>query len=585
MNGRHQQFARRALIAALLAGFASQASAQRIFYIDFTSGSDSNDGISAGTPWKRAPGDPLASGQAAAMRLAAGDRLLFRGGVRYRGTININRSGTAEMPIVYDGSGWGDRRAIIDGSDMLPRVTACTSQAACLDSPHWQNLRRVAVPGTARWSDWLFNGDHPMEMAQWPRIANYWDYDDSRQMATIPLAKLNDLKAGFIAVPGVPKQLGGGSPVLALFHNTTDIEHSTDFAISDAGIRFTQAAYRPHSNQDNRFSIANSPSEVDAPGKFALSPKDGMAIFWPREGNVASGMSIGSRRPGFVLQTVSHVKIRGFSFSNFASDNREGKHDVISGVPIYGRLSSIGVQIHDNAIRAVVNHTRSAAIRMIRANDLDVRRNRLEFLPWSSAIYVSNGTGRAFIGCNIITRIGRNGIRVLNNYETEITGNRIDQLEGMHGAGINLYLDNRIAVVRGNVITNARRPMTLHGDGGTPYFTGAAPPRLVISGNTMLSNQPDYSGAAISSWGRGLQNVSLEGNFLSGHGTAIRFQGDETNIAMTGNQLVGQLVTRAGQEPITLANNLSFDPEGNGVTLNERASHRWPDMRSCRTDG
>lgn len=573
----------RALMLALLLGAAAPALSQRSFYVDFSNGNDAADGITPATAWKRSPGDPQATGTAARTRLAAGDRVLFRGGVRYRGTITVTASGTAERPIVFDGSAWGDRRAIIDGSNMLAAPRPCASQVECLGAANWRQLQWVPVEPTAKWSDWLFNGDHPMQMAQWPAVRDYWDYDDSPQMQAVPRARLADVRAGFLPVP-VPTRLAGGSPVLALFHNTNDIEHSTNFRIMKDGVRFTQAAFRPMTNQDNRFSIVNSPSEVDEPGKFAISPKDGRAIYWPREGSVATQMSIGSRRLGFTVRTVRHVAIRGFSFTNFASDSREGSYDRLSGVPVYGLNPTTDLRIEDNHFRSIVNHTRAGAIRVLRGSDLVIRRNHFNWMPWSTAIHVTNNPGKALIACNRIDRIGRNGIRLLNNMETTITGNRISNLEGMHGSGVNIYLDNRIVRMTNNVITLSRRPLAMHGAEGSAVYhdDDDTAVSILISGNTLIANLPDRpQDSAISSWGKGLRNVTLEGNFLSGRAASVRFNGDERNVTMRGNQLVGQVVVRDGQDPVAMEGNMMLDPQGNGAVATEEAARRWPSSRYC----
>lgn len=90
------------------------------YYVDFDAGSDGADGKSAQTAWKHAPGDAAATGAVAAVTLAPGDVVLFKGGVRYKGSIDVPASGTANAKIVYDGKGagtWGTGLAVIDGEE------------------------------------------------------------------------------------------------------------------------------------------------------------------------------------------------------------------------------------------------------------------------------------------------------------------------------------------------------------------------------------------------------------------------------------------------------------------------------------
>src|ERR1035437_10267898 len=86
------------------------------YYVDFDKGDDAQKGTSEPAAWKHAPGDPSATGAAHALTLAAGDVVLFKGGVTYRGSIAIPASGEPGHPITYKGDGWGQDKAIIDGA-------------------------------------------------------------------------------------------------------------------------------------------------------------------------------------------------------------------------------------------------------------------------------------------------------------------------------------------------------------------------------------------------------------------------------------------------------------------------------------
>jgi len=90
------------------------------FYVDFTGGSNLNDGTSILMPWKHCPGDSVATNRAASATLSPGDVVHFKGGVPYLGTINFQWSGSSGSPIAYDGNSsgsWGAGKAIIDGGN------------------------------------------------------------------------------------------------------------------------------------------------------------------------------------------------------------------------------------------------------------------------------------------------------------------------------------------------------------------------------------------------------------------------------------------------------------------------------------
>ena len=71
------------------------------YYIDFNSGSDSNNGLSENTPWKRAPGMVGFSGF---YNHNYGDHFIFRGGVTWP-------SSTLPLTIKYSGGGVGNEDA------------------------------------------------------------------------------------------------------------------------------------------------------------------------------------------------------------------------------------------------------------------------------------------------------------------------------------------------------------------------------------------------------------------------------------------------------------------------------------------
>lgn len=96
------------------------------YYIDYINGSDLNNGTSTLSPFKHAPGDSRASGNAQ-ITLTPGNIVIFKGGVTYAligGYLLANGDGTAGNEIIYRSGHllspqWGTTRAVIDGSGMV----------------------------------------------------------------------------------------------------------------------------------------------------------------------------------------------------------------------------------------------------------------------------------------------------------------------------------------------------------------------------------------------------------------------------------------------------------------------------------
>lgn len=554
-----------ALMAATALMAAAPADAQgRTFYIDFQGGDDSADGRSPATAWKRGPWDSQSAGLARRLALQPGDSFRFKGGVRYRGTIVPRGAGTAENPILFDGSSWGTSRAIFDGSEPLSGIRRCTSAADCLGSPHWKNLWRAVVPATARWTDWIFVGDQPLQPAQYPSLT-LGESDDPTKFLTVPRAELAQLQAGAIR-HALPAGLDAGTPVLALWVKPNQIAYTQDVQFAGAGLQFAAAQWvngslNPYTDRDNKFSVVNAPVMVNRPGLFAMSPKHGIAIFWPEgaAGARTPQVSIGNGRMALYVNSLDHAVIRGFSFANFAAKLK----NYTSGSAILANTQTDGIRIEDNAFRGIMNLANGkGAISLTGASNLVIRRNHFQRLPATSAIVIDNAIGPVLVQCNKIADIGRTGIRLNNVVATRILGNDIRGLNGIHGNGISAYNDVRDVLIAGNVVVDTLRPLTVHGT-ATPKFSHGTP-GVRVRDNIFISTSRDA--AAITSYGR-TPGFVVEDNFLSAPRFALRLTGTETGFAATGNTLVGGVNVTDKSQMFNPAANTQHLVDGNGATL------------------
>ncbi len=90
------------------------------YYVDFSNGVNTNGGASPLLAWKNCPGDASATGVPATATLKAGDTVLFKGGVVYKGETSVKWSGSPSAQITYDGNSagtWGSGRAVVDGEN------------------------------------------------------------------------------------------------------------------------------------------------------------------------------------------------------------------------------------------------------------------------------------------------------------------------------------------------------------------------------------------------------------------------------------------------------------------------------------
>src|ERR1700736_4531383 len=93
------RIARVTLCVTSIWGVATIASAAT-YYIDYSSGSDSNNGTSKNTPWKR---HPYMAGRSGSYSHQAGDRFIFKGGVTWpHDCWGLNLHGNGGNASAYD---------------------------------------------------------------------------------------------------------------------------------------------------------------------------------------------------------------------------------------------------------------------------------------------------------------------------------------------------------------------------------------------------------------------------------------------------------------------------------------------------
>ncbi len=142
------------------------------YYVDYENGDDSNIGTSADAAWKHCPGDLNAIDRAKSATLKAGDTVYFKGGVRYRGGIEVKWSGSQGAPIRFDGNtsgNFGKGPAIIDGSASIKNWKLCSEEKMAGANTLWNKIYYADIKRDANWRAFLLcDNDLPLPVAQWP---------------------------------------------------------------------------------------------------------------------------------------------------------------------------------------------------------------------------------------------------------------------------------------------------------------------------------------------------------------------------------------------------------------------------------
>ena len=524
------------LILAMFAQASScNAPAQaRDYWVDYDGGDDNAASISRDSAWKHAPGDPAATGAAAQVVLAPGDRVIFASGVRYRGALTIEARGTAEKPIIIMGEN-GDRSAVIDGSDPVQSIAKCHSQASCGGAAEWAKLHIIGLAEKVGPGATLFGASGALTEAQWPDPSDSFYADATKDLAEVAA---DVVMQGRVPVPPeIAEPLKFGDPVrVALWIRSNRIEELPATLVADDHVRFEPDARKIYSDRASRFALRGHPSLISRAGEYAILPGGRAIVAWLGEGSTQVTLATG--RKGIDLAKSAHIRVEGLSFENMA----DVPGSVRSGIPIaVQRAPAENLTIVNNRFANLKLNNGQGAVTMQRVTGLSVDGNSFNTIAFGSGMRISNSQ-QIQVRENRISRIGRTGIMLMGDQGALIAANDIRDVLGIHGNGISVYLGNRDIRVVANTVVDAYQPATFHGNRDKqPEARG-----IVFERNLFVAT-PDAVGALIS-WGANTNDVTIWGNVLLGSAKgALRLSNKDNGVTVRGNVVDG--VTFGGAYP------------------------------------
>lgn len=545
------------------------------YYIDFAGGDDTRDGLTPATAWKRSPGDPEATGTAAACMPQPGDRLRFKGGVVYRGGVAISWSGTAEQPIILDGNGdgsYGTGRAILDGAQVVTGWTRCADAAQAGGNEHFAKLWRAKLPGgTTAWGANLLYGGKTLCLAQHPTPKDYNFTDVHADYVQTTAGQLRD---GEVAHP-ILRELGGEALVgawLQLYRSTNRVSQRriTGWDEATGTARFAKLETPPYKDRGALAVVNSAHSRVlDAPGEYVVLDEGtdrAAVLLWPLDDREpeAAGVTTARVETAFrIRHRVGHVRVSGFHVRNFqyGVTNHEPPHwnteaDRNRAIEVTGNLFE--------RIRAT-GGGRTGAVFLIEVADSVFADNEVRDTFKARGICLHTAT-RSVIRGNRLSNIFGGPITLYMSTESTISGNRVMDSPATHTNGITVYAKCRGITVEGNVVYNSNIAMTceesaditIRGnvfdarDGGMQplSFWHKVTGRITVEKNILLSGGKHDSGFTIAGLGdktgatfAGMQ-TTLRGNIMSGPMLMV-MSGKPwtTDVTASGNIY---LTTRAG---------------------------------------
>lgn len=423
----------RVLFFAVFCGTATAAT----YYVDFDSGSDSNNGISTATPWKHCPGDPNATA-AAGIVLSPGDTVNFKGGVRYRGRIQVTAGGTSASRIIYNGnSGWGVGKAIIDGSVPLPlqRCTGNGTGVGQVPNANYASIYSAPLPANSNVLAPVLENDVWLALAQsapqpvpffWKDVQHFHTSGTVSATSTVDPTRLNQADPAYWVGAYVVMRANPG--------NDAVLSKITAFDPATRTISYGNAG-NVHSD---RYAIVSEPRLLSGPGQYAIDETRQLVFVWPLANPAA--VTIGVQPFGFHTNGCSYVSISGFVISGqYGTTYATGR--AIAGS---NSTPTNGVIISNCDIRNHESHGASGATYLLGAGAAENEVNGCTFS------YL-HGRGPFIAGSRIAVRnseisyvdgtciYSQNGPGAFPNVNGEISGNYIHHVSGVHQNGITVY--------------------------------------------------------------------------------------------------------------------------------------------------
>ncbi len=454
----------RLLLVGVAVLCAAQPAAARTFYVDYASGDDTADGVSANTAFKHCPGDPNAKATAAATVLEGGDTVRLKGGVAYRGSVKVAWDGDAGKPIVFDGNSdgtFGEGHAVVDGSKAIPGWRPCGGPEDCGGNPNWKHIRRTAVAEELDpFSVNLYEGEEMLWVATDPNVAEpfYIDRRDSYRHIPPDGATRSTLTDAEYFTQEEPGAWDGAYVALWAQPNYTYFQRVLGYEPEAHRITYEELK-APHYENRGRYVMMNHPRVLDRPGEFVLQPTaDGgtRLYLWPAtdekidEGEVTRSV----RDTGFDVDGHRHVTVRGFTIQKMLSRNPHRGAGVSSDTE-----GGEDIAVLDNVIRYCNKENttwKHAGINLSGVRGGEVRGNRIYENRRIGGVYLLGGSEGITIRDNTVRQCGYVGIWLIGAPRCRIVGNTVLDNRGTHANAITVYHGSNGVKVFGNRVHNSQ---------------------------------------------------------------------------------------------------------------------------------
>ncbi len=425
------------------------------YYVDFSKGDDTNLGQGPSSAWKHSPGDPNATDKPSQTILNAGDTILFKGGVVYRGSIKLKANGVKGKEIVIAGDLWGEPPAIIDGSEVIKGWKQCLTEEQAKGNKAYKNLYRCRVPKPVTpYSTNIQYGNKFYFVAQYPSQPELFYYDNlanylnQEQMADEFLVHsyLSSLNEDDLINNYVLTYEG---------NNVVKPRKILKFIRNENKIFFEKISGTYYSGEKARFALANCVKFINKEGQFAFYYESGDScelFIWPyTEKPDSEHITYSNKRYGISVTGCNHIIVQGFIVEKAAG------YEMATGIGIgtvgtTPKISTSNITIKNNIIRNISDASRGGygGIYIGYARDCLVDGN-----------VITNGfnhRGILFMGdtnCiasnNKVIKPGGTGMTIRGSVNCAFIGNKVEDVKSGHANGMTCYNSDSCFLINNDI--------------------------------------------------------------------------------------------------------------------------------------
>ena len=505
------------------------------YYVNYATGSDTNSGTSAYSPWKHAPGDPNATGNVKKADLVGGDEVLFKGGVVYQGSISVPASGTAGKPIVYEGTGWGTGQAILSGLTSVQlnfTVDPANSKLSVATLPTGMVPTGLSTGVLSAQDNIVEIDGNVAQMANTSTSSN--PYFPDLGATSFPSSEMQGSGSSWTFTdPTLGAELAGLSTAQidnlifrTYVYGNMDINMSvTGFNAKTDTLSLSGSYQAPSSGFS--YTLLNDPNSVSASNPYSEYGIEGNQIIAAvTPGAHTVSVSTAGSGYGFQAGGKSNITIDGFDISGYGGSDGCGM-----GIHL---VNGQNIQVTNNTLSNIYTHTGYgySALEASGVSNVTISGNTVGPNIHGAGIAANSSTNASVIG-NTITSPGWTGIVAFDDVNTAISQNRISNTFGVHASGIiafdtNTTQQSQNVSITNNQIENGNGGIFIEGD---PARSGpsATPNNFTIAYN-VITNQ---AGDGIGDWGK-TNTANIYGNILM-NTAPVNVIGNSENISWYDN--------------------------------------------------